>query len=86
MLGYNGDAKNMKNRNNGTNLSATGTLLLDRQKIMANNFKYYSDISDISSGILGTIHEKVNVCSKYISKLRNVYKMSDIKFTRLEYK
>ena len=79
MIGYHGDSKNVKNRNNGTNLSATGTLLLDRQKIMANNFKYYSDISDISSGILGTIHEKVNVCFKYISKLRNVYKMSDIK-------
>ena len=31
----------------------------DKQKMVANNYKYYSDISDISGGMLGTIPEKV---------------------------
>ena len=44
--------------NGNVSMSITGNTM-DKQKIMANNFKYYSDISDIGGSILGTIPEKV---------------------------
>ena len=58
-LGHNIDAKSLRNRNNGHNSSTTGTLMSEKQKLSSNQYKYYSDISDISNGILGTIPEKV---------------------------
>ena len=60
-LGHNGDVKGSRIRSNGINSSATGTLLSDKHKLGANNYKYYSDLSEISGGILGTIPEKVNM-------------------------
>ena len=61
-VGHNGDVKSTRIRSNGINSSATGTLLSDKHKLGANNYKYYSDLSEISGGILGTIPEKVNFC------------------------
>ena len=57
--GHNIDVKCLRNRNNGHNSSTTGTLMSEKQKHSSNHYKYYSDISDISNGILGTIPEKV---------------------------
>ena len=59
ILGHNIDIKSLRNRNNGNNTSTTGTLMSEKQKLSSNHYKYYSDISDISNGILGTIPEKV---------------------------
>ena len=61
-LGHNGDVKSTRIRSNGINSSATGTLLSDKHKLGTNNYKYYSDLSEISGGILGTIPEKVSIC------------------------
>ena len=61
-VGHNGDVKSTRIRSNGINSSATGTLLSDKHKLGTNNYKYYSDLSEISGGILGTIPEKVNIC------------------------
>ena len=60
-LGHNGDVKSTRIRSNGINSSATGTLLSDKHKLGTNNYKYYSDLSEISGGILGTIPEKVRI-------------------------
>ena len=60
-LGHNGDVKSTRIRSNGINSSATGTLLSDKHKLGTNNYKYYSDLSEISGGILGTIPEKVSL-------------------------
>ena len=61
-LGHNGDVKSTRIRSNGINSSTTGTLLSDKHKLGGNNYKYYSDLSEISGGILGTIPEKVKSC------------------------
>ena len=62
---HNIDVKCLRNRNNGHNSSTTGTLMSEKQKHSSNPYKYYSDISDISNGILGTIPEKVRCYQRY---------------------
>ena len=66
-LGHNIDVKCLRNRNNGHNSSTTGTLMSEKQKHSSNHYKYYSDISDISNGILGTIPEKVRWLSEMLN-------------------